>query len=336
MVINRIFWPSLLFATLAGCGPAKDMPEFYTEQINPVSYRSELEVFDEKDQKVFYLLPLSGSVTKEKILWSGYDWAANEGGINLRWNSPEGSWQYTNSPGWFEALLMTTEQLKILSPSEKYDLLMGQYQYPFKEFVATTPLENLRKGWILASLHHKEPSPKELRSNEGIKVPFGSSDIKALLSLYYAHLYVPMDLKELGSHREMDAGTFHAILGNLIGLKGSSFLMGDLPVKSYASRIEDELPPAPGDPLGTVKTLKIRARLVLIGPTMENTWENVLGTPLQKTLTKDFVYYLYLNLDNEILKGKWLGPERPQRIWIASKNKEFLPPLEHLGKLLDD
>ncbi len=337
MVITQSLRFSFLLATLISCGPAKDMPQFYTEELSPVSYTSQLEVLFEKDQKVFYLLPLSGSVTKEKILWSGYDWSAQEGGINLRWNEPERSWQNTNSPGWFEALLMTTEQLKTLSPSEKYDLLLGQYQYPFKELVSNTPIENLRKGWILATLHHKEPTAKEVRSNEGIKVPFGSSDIKALLSFYYAHNFKLMKVKEIGgANNELDAGTFHAVLGNSIGLKNSSFLMGNLPVKSYASRIEEELGAIEGAPQGTIKTIKIRARVVSISPTTENSWEGILETPAQKTIAGEYSYYLYLNQDNEILKGKWLSPERPIKIWVAEKNKDFLPPLEHLGKLLDD
>jgi hypothetical protein len=153
----------------------------------------------------FEQLPLSGMVETPHMPWSDNYWESDWGGISLRWNTltsdqldPEGHsyvdkyslFQYT-PPTREQAMAMTKEQLKKLSPAEKYDLLMGRYDYPTvrSERQRTGPgyddWQGICHGWVPASINHPEPLPTEATNPDGIVVPFGSTDVKGLLSYYY-------------------------------------------------------------------------------------------------------------------------------------------------------
>ncbi|MCM2348612.1 MAG: hypothetical protein NDI69_01245 [Bacteriovoracaceae bacterium] len=334
--------------TLVACGPAPDMP-IYNDGTNSVIESARLEVLNPKDEKIFYLLPPRGGVIKKKTLWSGFNWNLNQGSINLRWNTPTPGWDY-DSPHFIRAFLMSAEQLAELSPAEKFDLAFGRYDYPLKKEVYSlleqdAPFsEDLRSGWIMASIHHSEPTPKVIENPHRISIPFGSSDIKALLSYYYQHIHKRSDIQQMGKDDELDAGAFHVILANNIGVRNESFLV-DLdqsekvmghPVKSYAYRIEEEQQPDGHAPSGSLKVLKIRLKVNYLASTLQNSWEPIHGTALQALIAREYQYLIYLNVNNEILGGKWLSEERPDFLWTAGPSKKFTGLLEDLGSLLND
>ncbi len=84
----------------------------------------------------------------------------------------------------------SSAQLQQMSPAEKLDVFSGRYDYPTvrSEWQRTSPddatWEGLCHGWAPASMFYKQPNPVKLTNSDGIVVPFGSSDIKALLTYF--------------------------------------------------------------------------------------------------------------------------------------------------------
>ena len=332
-----------LSLSLVACGPAPDMPTYSSPLIEGQSESVKLEVLDPKDEIIFYLLPLNGRVLAKKTLWSGGYWPRSLGGINQRWNLQTLPAEST-SPNWVEAFLMRQDELAQLSPTEKFDLFQGQYDYPLKTDVSTFTAENLREGLVVASAFYNEPTPKTLSNSEGIQIPFGSSDIKALLSYYYQKNQNPSQLPQLGIKNKLDAGSFHVVLANNVALKNLSFIVDiqsggeviPMPVKSFASRVEEERTANQTSPAGATRILKMRTKVSYIVPSLRNTWEPVIGTPDQLVTIKEYSYELFLNYKNEIIAGSWLSEEQPKSLWLPKKLEKFQGLLENLSALLDD
>ena len=143
-------------------------------------------------------LPLTGEVAKAP--WSGYYWPSYKGGIAYRW-------QLGYDQAGFDYDVLTTEQAKalnenqdlamILSPAEKYDLLNNDYQFTTVKaekdrtrilFALDNQLdiptwEGLCHAWAPATLDLSNPAPVALTNEDGVSIPFGSSDVKALITL---------------------------------------------------------------------------------------------------------------------------------------------------------
>ncbi len=138
-------------------------------------------------------LPFKASLPKERAPWSDNYWQSNRGGISFRWmNGPDAGNFFTYVPPTKEEVArMSQDELKRLSPAEKLDILQGRYDYPTvkMERDRTKPdapgWEGICHGWIQAAIHHPEPEASTGINPDGIVVPFGSSDIKALMSQYY-------------------------------------------------------------------------------------------------------------------------------------------------------
>lgn len=336
---------------LMSCGPAPDMPTYATPTVATTEIISaQIDLLNAGDQKIFYLLPLSGGVTKKEIFWSGSDWPSYQGSINVRWNKSEPeAWNY-ESPGWISALLMGHDKRAELSPAEKYDLAFGRYDYPLKNAVyaeiepTMDPTHGLREGWLVASLYHKEPTPKEISNGDGITVPFGSSDIKALLSYYYQNQMKDNRIQQIGQDRPLNPGTFHVTIANNVAMRGEGLLVdldasqstAHYAVKSFASRVEEENLPESDAPSGSIKVLKIRSKVKYISAAQAPTWDPVLRSEGQTEFSKEYNYLLYLRYDNEIIGGKWLTEERPHYLWKAGPVQEFKDQFENLSQLLND
>ena len=84
-----------------------------------------------------------------------------------------------------------------LSPSEKYDLYLGDLDFTLLseekgQIMKTVKVprynkdfkipewEGLCHAWAPATIHYKNPEPVEVIGRLGHVIPFGSSDIKAL------------------------------------------------------------------------------------------------------------------------------------------------------------
>jgi hypothetical protein len=153
----------------------------------------------------FDFLPLKGGVDDAHMPWSDNYWESDWGGIAIRWkNIPEAQLdpsgtevldkyaQFKYNPPTLEQLKrMSRDEIAALSPAEKFDIYLGNYGYPtFKGERARTnpemkPWEGICHGWVPAAINHPEPLPVDVVNKEGLMIPFGSSDVKGLLSFYY-------------------------------------------------------------------------------------------------------------------------------------------------------
>lgn len=320
-------------------------------------------------EKKWPQLPLSGKLNPSiwQNLWIDSYWQSNKGGIAYRWlptrylsssqRSPFRYQTYTKS----EVMRMTLDQRSRLSPAEKFDLYMGNYQYPTVEEERKRNNENhpewfgLCHGMAAAAIHFpSEPSPITVESADGLKIPFGSSDLKALLSFYTGY-YSKAKSRYLGNRcdevrnrasldsqiecRDSNAGTFHLILTNYLGLHQRPFtadLTRDQEVWNYVitdfiSRpISRKRGGSAGAAPGTVEEIVVETKIRF---TQEGkaSWYKMPT----KTATKYYQYRLELNADQEIIGGTWLTYDRPDFLWFQQKPifKDYYQGIEKLYQL---
>jgi hypothetical protein len=252
----------------------------------------------------FNQLPLSREVTRDRMPWSDTYWPANRGGIAYRWNSkdPSFAWQdprvkmpqvfNIHSPTREEAFRMTREQLMQLSPTEKYDLVLGHYDYPMTHQVLRKTnafrayWEGICHGWAPASVNHSEPMPVDVTSGdrgasgtEKLTIPFGSADVKAILDYYYAT--VNPHVRQMGKRCNIDltrfpnstdadcadvnAGAFHIVLTNYIGLRNEPFVadvsrgneVWNNPIYNYDAKVIASSGPASNSASGTLRRVLV-------------------------------------------------------------------------------
>lgn len=311
----------------------------------------------------YFSLPAEGATNYGgPYFWSGDYWPSKLGGINYRWNSSRPSGFRTYNFPRNEVLRLDQKTMRALAPSEKYDILMGRYDYPLKAEVAkgvnpnAQDWEGICHGWVLASLHHAEPTPKTLVNRDGVRVSFGSSDIKALLTYFYAwygEQYTSTVGKRCsfgnwtggreGCDQDLNAGAFHIIIANKLGLQGKGLIMDvehkdevwNQPVVAYRSQFLGEYRPTAGAARSTVREIRLTTQVWYVNET-DNSWNPVHGTSLQKLDTRTFQYRVEINNRDEIVGGTWESEERPDFLWHKEKARGFGGFFTGLPQLLND
>lgn len=325
---------------------------------------TKVPLLDATHRTHFSELPLEATVEISKRLWSGDHWAFNKGIINRRWNTPTQEGFNTISPTKEELVLMSQEEIARLAPSEKYDLFMGNYDYPLKKQVTekANPLavywEGIGNGWASASSNHDEPTPKLFINPDGLSIPFGSSDIKALLSYYYAfastlplsvHLGVRcLERQDTNADQDkcgddLSPASFHIALTNKIGLRKESFL-ADLdryhevwnhPIQAYKSEVLGTGPASENAPADAKETIRIKTRISYVDESVGNSWDPIKGTYRQVTSGRIYHYDLHLNGSGEILGGEWKSNDHPDFIWVMPPVEVFEGYFANLVQLLN-
>ena len=282
-------------------------------------------------------LPLRGNLDTQP--WSGDYWAKNKGGISYRWQTEE-SFDY-DILSKEELLAASPEEIAELSPAEKYDLLVGNYNFAltYKTLAQGSPTEaswsGYCHGWSPAALRFEEPHPITLQNPDGIEIAFGSSDVKALLTYFEGEVLTSLTTPDddwyaetpvLGSVcasgkledpacTDTNPGAFHIVLGNQIGLEGKGFNMDvdsgtekwNQPVYAYRAQLIETRPPSQYAEEGTVIEYIMQTEVhwtVEIHPT----WEPVLHTEKQATSAKTYLYSLEVDANHDIIGGQWLTP----------------------------
>ena len=344
----------LVLLTLVSCGKP------ITEEKAPGKYVSALQagvsettLLNQTMYMNFDFLPLAGETNHQMKYWSGDSWRLKFGSINYRWNSLQPVGRNYVSPHARDLKKLSLEDLKALAPTEKYDLWMGRYDYPLKklveDYLPAVPLdwEGLCHGWAGASLNHPEPAPLTLENPDGIMIPFGSADIKALLTFYYSlenvdeHLQVGKRCEGVNSLTEdrcdedVTPADFHIILTNKIGLRGESFIVDidrdvevwNHPIVSYRTTILKDI-------RGGNRRMVLRTSLYYVDVVEKNYWYPTIGTLSHIISKQQLDYELYLSPDGNIIGGKWLSRNRPDFIWTIGKVKEFTGYLTGLKSLV--
>lgn len=341
------------------CGPAGPLR-------SPVDSSNTLEAWNAindplnmRSQYVVRLadLPLDGELQRKP--WTDTYWPNYEGGLANRWNDPTGPDAFTYEL-YDEAdiRLMSPEKLAQLSPAEKYDILRGDFTYPLVAYERerTHPDDpgwyGLCHGWAPAAVNFEEPDPVVVPAANGVNVPFGSSDVKALL--LFAQQGGP-DSRSAGdrcnfddpSHardpacRDINAGSFHVILANQIGLLQTGFVaeitaaaeVWNQPVYGFEAVVLDpSMALYPSAAQGTVRIVKMRTSLRYIQE-MSPQWDpRPFSRYPEQGGERRYDYTLELNADGEIIGGEWVSADHPDFVWTqgAPRLTGYFEELEDL------
>lgn len=308
----------------------------------------------------FNLLPLQADISSGDFLWAADYWPHRKGLINRRWNDPQGASFDLISPTREQVKKMSINELAALAPSEKFDLLNGHYHYPLKEEVSkrASPKDPLWwgicNGWSPASINHREPLPKTLSNPDGISIPFGSSDIKAILSYYYAYYHKVSTTNQMGRRcmtgigpgcsNDLNPGAFHIVLANKLGLEKKSFVadveggrqVWNHAVIKYDTSIVKAMPAKSNSPTGTVRRVQVKTILTFVFKIEENSWYPTNGTENHVNEVKNYEYTLELDQQGNILGGDWISKARPDFLWTMAKAQNFVAPYSKISELLND
>jgi hypothetical protein len=331
-------------------------------QTPTASERSNL--WDSTYEKRFKNLPYTGSVEPTLALWSGDHWPFNKGAINKRWNLKEGQDPLMLAPTAEDIQDWSEDQLSSLSPSEKYDLLKGRFDYPLRKEVGlkinqfALDWEGVGNGWAIATVLHEEPKPKILQNTNGLSIPFGSSDIKALLSYNYAfgnkqpftlHLGFRCFSKEgtpetqKNCMDDLSPGDFHLTITNEIGVLKNKLIVDidpfeevwNYPIESYESEVQESVPDEEKLPEGVSEKLRLKTKITYIDNSLLNSWDPIKETSLQIRSNRIYVYDLYLDKKGIIAGGKWISKDRPDFMWKVQNEVTFDGYFDELVKLIE-
>ena len=291
-------------------------------------------------------LPTSGFLATAP--WSDDYWPSNRGGIAHRWQDPETNAFTYESPDLTKLRAMSEADLSKLSPAEKLDIFRGDYNYSTLRYERSRVSphaeywEGICHGWAPAAINFEEPKPVLLTNADGIKVPFGSTDIKALLSYYQGQFAQTTggflgarcnsDLQANPEHalnpacRDTNAGSFHIVLTNEIGLRRVGFIadvtrdrmVWNQPVFAFTSNVIGSQAPSFGAAPGTVSE-KIVETTMWYSMEIQPTWDAVVGTAQNSYRSIRYRYRLELDQSGAIIGGAWETEERPDFLWTRGR-----------------
>lgn len=340
----KSLWLVFLFVA---CNPSGHSPidrsrleEAWNANNDPVNLRTQYEVQLDK-------LPLSGELTTKP--WTDSYWPSWRGGLADRW------FDETSTLTAFEYKLhtkenlekMTSDELARLSPAEKYDIFNGRYDYPLVRYERerTNPKDptwyGLCHGWAPAAINFSEPQSVNLRNEDGIEIPFGASDVKALLT--YTQQYAE-DSRLLGSRcnykpsdpehatapecRDTNAGSFHIVIANQIALLKEAFVadmnrgeeVWNQPIYGFKSAVQeysDEIYPEAAP--GTTRIAMVKTTVHYISE-LSAAWDPlpITNYPWQAVQQK-LQYRLELAADGSIIGGEWDSESRPDFLWTEGR-----------------
>jgi len=286
----------------------------------------------------FDLYKLGKQGKLQQTPWSDSYWPSFQSGIAHRW--------YTANPEDFtyklynknELRRLSNDELASLSPAEKYDIFVGRYDYPTVQSewrrtnAGDAQWEGLCHGWAPASLFYSQPNPITLTNEDGINVPFGSSDIKALLIYFVAEYQersrtafladrCEYDIKEnpmlenSTSCKDLNAGSFHVILANQIGIQNQGFVIDrdrsvqvwNQPMASFTSEVVGEVE----------SSLEGASSAIHIATEISYAKETTPSWFAHKPylMSEKYQYVVELDSNKRIIGGTHISWDRPDFAW---------------------
>lgn len=295
-------------------------------------------------------LPLKGEVSDRRLAWPGFHWNNNQGGIANRWSAAQSNNFTYRSPTLTQLQNMEQAQIDELSPAEKFDILLRDYRYTTVARVRSrlSPNENpwhgICHGYTAAALHHPEPQSVTVTNDDGIELKFYSADLTALLAYYYGKVassptsfvgkrcYVSPE--DAGDRRNADvcwdvnAGAFHVVVTNQLGLKGQSFIadvsrfreVWNHVAVSYEADVIATSEPLDSSAPQTMSRVLVDMRVRYAGAIAPK-FEAVIGTSNAEYLDSRYQYWLDLNAKGQILGGEWYDGAQPDFLWFQAPAK---------------
>lgn len=323
--------------------------------------------FDKNYNYKFDTLPLKSVLPVSKTPWSSSYWPRMKGSINYRWNTPNPIGFDLINPSFERVKTMSIAELAQLSPAEKFDLVQGHYNYPLSNRIKrraspdAKDYEGLCDGWAATAIQFAEPAPVEVINPDGITIPFGSSDVKALMAFDVSINFEPGTMKSrfIGGYckapwgmrlqtpncADVNAGAFHVVLANQIGIKKESFVVDveatketwNQPVYGYEFEVRNR-EVVEG---GYAYTIHGKMMYAEDDPEAEDyhrvfNWEPTIGTINFMTEVMEVDYILEVNAAGSITGGTWLGESKtkhPDLFWLPTAKIEFTPAFQTIYKI---
>ena len=336
---------SLLFCasivSIASCG-AKSSHSQLKEHWN--SANDPLTMLPASYSRVLQQLPVSAELAVTP--WSDTYWPDREGGIAHRWHGTDENAHSYHPHSLIEASQLDQKEMSKLSPAEKFALFTNDPNYAlWSNEVARTSADSpgwfgICHGWSPASLLFKEPKAVTVIAANGVMIPFASSDIKALLSLYTGDYSAQPNVRflaqrcdiDLNEHpearnnpecRDVNAGAFHLVITNELALNKRGFVaditrdvqVWNQPVHGFTSVVTGVTQGAsPGAAPGTVQEATIQTTLNY-GVETSPRWASH-GT---STSSIELNYRVELDAAGQIIGGEWLDESRPDFLWAMDR-----------------
>jgi hypothetical protein len=144
--------------------------------------------------------------------------------------------------------------------------------------------------------------------------------------------------------KDLNAGAFHIILTNKIGLEGQG-LIADVaqskevwnhPIYSYQSQVsKTSQAPQVNSAIGTTRTVQVKTTITYAVET-ENYWWPVSNSNRSHVTQNEFRYTLEIDLYGQIIGGEWISRRRPDFLWTMSRPEKFSGNFARLSELLND
>lgn len=314
-------------------------------------------LFSEYESRIDQL-PQSGTV--RQTLWSDTYWASNQGGAASRWQMlGTGAQTDPHSYGVYSAIQLgqlSDAQINQLSPAEKYDIVMGRYDYPTvaSEMRRTNPSlpkwHGLCHAVAAVTTRYEEPqnTPVTTTFPDGSRrnVMFYSSDIKALLALagdksianatgvgVKCNSNMP---SSSGACWDTNPASFYLALTNMVGLLKTPIIMDVDPllevwnsvVKSYSAQITNRSGINQYAARGTVR--EVRVDLSVTHTIGAKPARMAVGGKFKSSV---YAFTLELDNDDQIIGGEWISANRPDMIWFTNPDLRLDPRLSFLQQL---
>ncbi len=284
----------------------------------------------------FKSFPKAKNLSTEKVdVWADSYWPQYRGGIAYRWQlyeRPKRSKLYSLK----KLKKLTRKQIAKLSPAEKYDIAIGDYDYNFtKRILRQNPSSaatwrGICHGWAEASITQKAPTPKVIKNPDRLDVEFGYSDLASILS--YIHAKKSGGLRYLGKRCNtrsdssvacsgINPGALHILLTNAMHRQRSFIVdvargpeVWNHPIVGYYFRSLEERAPSKGASKNAVKEIKINTEMYYI---IENIESNTRKDSV--TVSKNYLYWLELDQEDRIVGGSWISHDRPDFAWYRNR-----------------
>lgn len=305
--------------------------------------------------KKFSDMQSSAHLPDNRVPWSGYYWATYKGGSSYRWQTMRGNGYRDflyNLESWTTIRQMSPYQIDQLSPSEKYDLMKGDYQFSLTSQERRNTLSSVSNGqiptwyglchgWAPAAYMEEQPGPVATVTNpHGIRINFYSSDIKALLIKHYGDTQV--GTRFIGGRcnnqnverdaqnrvisdacRDTNPATLHLVLENYIAHQKKSFVadvysdyqVWNQPVTGYTSRSFNRrsLASEPGYRYAAQGTSELIDIQLTLYYINETSPSRYPVSPV--TASKNLSYTLELDQWGYVIGGEWISEDRPDFLW---------------------
>lgn len=305
---------------------------------------------DSSFEKTFEGLPLSVNLRNQGNGWPANHWDNINGGISFRWTSHNPQNFKYKSPSKSKLLTSSTQFISELSPAEKFDILTNKLSYPLVKKVRsqTSPNEafwnGICHGVAPASIYYKEPINQKIMTPSGVEVEFHTSDVKALISYYYAKVSNRSRAKLMGkrcnsrkgtrsarkrrSCQGVNAGAFHIALTNTLGLKRKNLLVDidrylevwNHVAVDYNSYIVDQVELKPTSSKKATLALRIQTSVGYASAIQRHLYP-ILSTPEAYYLDHSYDYIIEIDSKGEIVGGEWISELRPDFIWTRKAEK---------------